>query len=70
MTILRTIVGKYHNSPTTYQEMKCPDGTFAGFVRGYLSAKHGDAVIESADDTEMVVRFSYGTRIYRLLGEE
>lgn len=70
MTIRRTIVGKYHNSPMTHQEMKCPGGTFAGFVRGYLQAKHDNSVIESADDTEMVVRLSYGTRIYRLLGEE
>lgn len=69
MTILRTSVGKYHNSPMTHQEMRCPEGTFAGFVRGYLSVNHqGD--VESADDTEMVVRFSYGTRIYRLLGEK
>ena len=67
MRILRTIQGKYWNSPSVGKQtiLACPGGTFEGFCRGYLNGFTTQLYAEVRDN-EMLVETTYGTLIYRL----
>lgn len=74
MKVLRIVPGKFLNSPNSEMAMTCPDGTFHGFCLGYLKGLEDIGAGETGwtaaiGKAEMIVKFNYGTRIYRLQNE-
>lgn len=71
MKILKTILGKYLNSPPRSRELiTCPDGSFDKFVNAYQSIMTGRPWAQIiVSPGMMVVILPYGTRSYKLLDE-
>ena len=68
MVIRKIKCGKHLNSPPAYDTLLyCPDGTFDGFVKGYISGTVSPSFEFLSHDKEnnrLLIEFTFGTYIY------